>query len=331
MMALRTRLTERLGIRVPILSAPMGVTAGGRMASAVTEAGGLGLIAGLGPAGIANSAPWIEAQYAAAGNSRVGGGFITWMLASQPDLLDRMLDHAPVAVMLSFGDAAPFAPAVKRAGALLICQVQSMRYARQALDCGADIIVAQGGEAGGHGTTERATFTLVPEVADLLAKTSPDTLLIAAGGIGDGRGLAAALMLGADGVLIGSRFWTSAESLAATDVKRHALAADGDATIRTNVGDIANNSPWPTEFTGRILRNDLTDRWHGKEDALRAEGEAGRDRYRAALKLRDFRQLAVHVGEVAGLMTDELPVSRIVETIIGDAEKLLLRGAWQRA
>ena len=138
---------------------------------------------------------WIEQEWARAGNARIGCGFITWALATQPATLDMALAHAPAAVMLSFGDPRPFAPAIKEAGRLLICQVQDMQHAEAAIDVGADMIVAQGTEAGGHGA-RRATLTLVPEVADLLARRSPDTLLVAAGGIADGRGLAAAMMLG---------------------------------------------------------------------------------------------------------------------------------------
>jgi nitronate monooxygenase len=119
-------------------------------------------------------------------------------------LLARVLAHAPAVLMLSFGDPTPFASAIRTAGSRLICQVQTIAHARTALDCGAEIIVAQGSEAGGHGAT-RATLTLVLEVADLLAHRSPATLLVAAGGIADGRGLAASLMLGADGVMLGSR------------------------------------------------------------------------------------------------------------------------------
>lgn len=185
----------------------MAFAAGGRLAAAVTEAGGLGLIGG----GYGN-AEWIEREFTAAGNTRVGCGFITWSLARQPELLDRVLSHAPAALMLSFGDPAPFAPAIRRAGSVLICQVQTLPHARQALAAGAEIIVAQGTEAGGHGGS-RATLTLTPEIADLLARESPDTLLVSAGGIADGRGLAAVLMLGADGVLVGSRLWASEEAL----------------------------------------------------------------------------------------------------------------------
>ena len=131
--------------------------------------------------------------------------FVTWSLAKRPALLNLALAHSPAAVMLSFGSPTPFAPEIKAAGARLICQVQSLEHAREAVIADADIIVAQGAEAGGHGMF-RATLTLVPEIADYLAKAAPQTVLVAAGGIADGRGLAATLMLGADGVLIGSRF-----------------------------------------------------------------------------------------------------------------------------
>jgi nitronate monooxygenase len=317
-MPIRTRLTERLGIRLPILNAPMGLHAGGRLAAAVTQAGGLGLIGALGP-----HDGWIEEQFAAAGNTRVGAGFITWRLADKLALLDQVLAHAPAALMLSFGDPLPFIPAIKRSGTLLICQVQTLHHARVAVDGGADIIVTQGGEAGGHGSNTRGTMTLVPEIADLLAGTSPETLLLAAGGIADGRGLAAALMLGADGVLVGSRFWTATESLAEPEVKHAALAADGDGTVRTHVGDIARGFPWPAEFTSRVLRNAFTARWHGREDALRAQADAQLPAYRAAIAALDLSQMTVNVGEVVGLMDREQPVAEIIAAMAAQAEGLL--------
>ena len=98
------------------------------------------------------------------------------------------------------------------AGVPVICQTQTMRHVEEALDAGAMAIVAQGTEAGGHGG-RRATLPFVPEVADLLAKRAPEVLLLAAGGIADGRGLAAGLMLGADGALVGTRFWAAEEAL----------------------------------------------------------------------------------------------------------------------
>src|SRR5262249_36189815 len=159
-MPLRTKLTEKLGINHPILLAPMGTASGGTLAKAVTEAGGVGIIS----FGYGNQER-IDQEFRAAGNARVGCGFITWSLARQPHLLARALDHKPVAVMLSFGDARPFAAAIKDAGAALISQVQTVAQAMEAVDIGADIIVAQGTEAGGHGAT-RSTLALVPAVVD---------------------------------------------------------------------------------------------------------------------------------------------------------------------
>src|SRR5262245_21925665 len=204
---MRTRLTERLKIEHPILSAPMGFAGGGKLAAAVTAAGGLGLIGG----GYGEE-KWLREQLAAAGNQRVGCGFITWSLKKQPHLLDIALERVRGALFLSFGDPAPFAPRIKQAGVPLICQIQSLADAKHAIDVGADILVAQGSEAGGHGE-RRATFTLVPEVADLIAARPPTTLLCAAGGVAAGRALAAALALGADGVLVGTRFPASEEAL----------------------------------------------------------------------------------------------------------------------
>jgi nitronate monooxygenase len=183
-MAIRTRLTEKLGLEHPIILAPMGVAASGKLAAAVSNAGGLGLV-GIGYRG----SEWIKEQSDAAANVRVGFGFITWRLAEQPDLLELALGRQPTAICLSFGDPRPFAEQILAAGVPLICQVQTLADAKPAVEANASIVVAQGTEAGGHGGT-RSTSTLVPEVADLLARISADTLLCAAGGIADGRGLA---------------------------------------------------------------------------------------------------------------------------------------------
>ncbi len=136
----------------------------------------------------------------------VGCGFITWSVEDDIDLFETALATRPTAMMLSFSDPAKLAPRVKRAGYLLICQVQTLEHAKRAIDVGANVIVAQGTEAGGHGLAVRSTMPFVPAVVDLVASRAPSVLVVAAGGIADGRGLAAALMLGADGVLMGTRF-----------------------------------------------------------------------------------------------------------------------------
>jgi nitronate monooxygenase len=209
------------------------------------------------------------------------------------------------------------------AGVPLLCQVQSRSDAELALEAGADVIVAQGGEAGGHGD-RRGTFTLVPEVADLIARSSPGTLLCAAGGIADGRGLAAALMLGADGVLVGSRLWATVEASVADGMHAAALAANGDGTLRTRVMDIARGLAWPERFTARVLRNRFTDEWHGREDELRSRADVGEAWGRAWLA-GDPDRSNTFVGEAAGLIGSIEPAGDVIERMVADAAGLLQR------
>lgn len=206
-----TRLTERFGIRHPIVCAPMAYVTGGAPAAAVSRAGGLGIVGG-GYAGTLGGEPDLETELARAKSSKFGVGFITWALERAPKALTNALQHSPFCVFLSFGDPRPFAAEIREAGAVLICQVQFLSQIDMALEAGAAAVVVQGTEAGGHGAN-RSTFAFVPEAADYLKRRSPKTLLIAAGGVADGRGLAAALLLGADGAVVGTRLWASAEAL----------------------------------------------------------------------------------------------------------------------
>lgn len=313
MVRLATRLTERLGIEHPILSAPMALAGGGALAAAVTRAGGLGLIGG----GYGD-ADWLRTQYAAAGNTRTGCGFITWSLAKQPHLLGEVLARQPAALMLSFGDPLPFASEIAAAGVPLICQCQSLRHVRTALEAGAAIIVAQGAEAGGHGHS-RGTLPFVPEVADLLARESPDTLLLAAGGIADGRGLAAALMLGADGVLVGTRFWASREALVHPNHHAAAVAATGDQTVRSALPDIARRLDWPKPFDIRVSDNAFIAAWRGREADLNAAIEAEAPAYRDAFMAGDPDRAAVVFGEAAGLISDIPSAGEIVAHMVDEA------------
>ena len=320
-MTISTRLTERLGIMHPVVSAPMDVIAGGKLAAAVSGAGGLGFLGG----GYSDDEGWFEREFEAAGNQAVGCGFITWALRQQPQILDRVIARKPKAVFLSFDDPEPFAARIKAANIPVFCQLQTRGDAERAIGCGVDVIVAQGTEAGGHGGT-RATLTLVPEIADLIAKRSPQTLLCAAGGIADGRGLAAALMLGADGVVVGTRFWASKEALVHPNLHAAALAACGDDTVRQSVLDIVRGRPWPARYTGRVLKNDLVSEWLGREPELREAREEQVARYRDAAKVGDARVAATIVGEAVSLIHGIEPAAMIVERIVSEAEALLRGG-----
>ena len=169
----------------------------------------------------------------------------------------------------------------------------------------------------------RATFSLVPELADALAAQSPSTLLLAAGGIADGRGLAAARMLGADGVLMGTRLWASAESLASTGAVAAALQANGDETARSAVFDVLRRKNWPREFDFRALRNRLHRQWESRMDELRSSPEAARADYDAGVAAQDFDRAHVTVGEAVGLLQDAPSAAELIERITKQAEGLI--------
>ncbi|MBL8907954.1 MAG: nitronate monooxygenase [Rhizobiales bacterium] len=320
-MAIRTALTELLGINYPILLAPMGGVAGGKLAAAVTAAGGLGIIGGgYGDqrAGYGGEA-WMENEFRAAGNARIGVGYITWSLAKFPELLDQALARKPAAFVLSFGEEMLFAKKIKASGAKLICQIQDVVGAKRAAAAGADIIVAQGSEAGGHGKTARSTFALVPAVVDAVSPIP----VVAAGGVADGRGLAAALMLGAAGVMIGTRFWATDEALGSANAKSLLVSAKGDDTLRTRVFDIIRELDWPEEYSGRAIANDFSRQWHGRDAALESAVARERDRYWAAAKSGDTSVAVVFAGEGLDLIGDVRPAGDIVREIADEAERRL--------
>jgi nitronate monooxygenase len=318
-----SRLTEFFGIRHPILCAPMDV-AGGALAAAVSRAGGLGIVAG-GYAGTVGGEPELEAELVRAKSDKFGVGFIAWALARAPKVLTKALQHSPLCVFLSFGDPRPFAAEIHDAHSALVCQVQFLSQIDMALEAGAAAIVVQGTEAGGHGAN-RSTFPFVPEAADYLKQRSPKTLLIAAGGIADGRGLAAAMMLGADGVVVGSRLWASAEALTPKAHTDKAIGKTGDSTIRTKVLDALRGVPWPREYSFRFLKNKLTDEWADREgEAFRAFGTLSA-KYAQARAQNDLDTVAVVCGEAVGLLKDRPTAESIVNSMAAQAVDLLRNG-----
>lgn len=321
---MRTRLTEHFGIRHPIVCAPMALVTGGRLAAAVSDAGGLGIVGG-GYAGALGGEPDLRNELELVRGRKFGVGFITWALERGSKQLDEALQYSPHCVFLSFGNAKLFAEKVRSSGAKLICQVQSLKHVDEALDAGADIIVAQGAEAGGHGAS-RSTLPFVPEVADYLAKRASGALLLAAGGIADGRGLAAALMLGADGVLVGTRFWASAEALTPQAMTDRAVRATGDDTVRTKAIDTLRGVPWPKEFSFRVLKNKFTDEWaHREAEAAAAFGSLAAA-YSEARARQDLDMYLTVAGEATGLLHDRPTAASIVESMVTQAESLLQRG-----
>jgi nitronate monooxygenase len=317
MATIETALTRLLGIQHPILLAPMGSAAGGKLASAVTHAGGLGMIG----SGYASEAA-IRKELAEAGNARVGIGFILWALDRNPSALDLALDAKPAAVMLSFGDPSPYTARIKAAGCRIVCQVQTLEQAKQAASVGADVIIAQGRDAGGHSGMTRGTIGLVPAVVDAVGSIP----VVAAGGIADGRGLAAALSLGAAGVSMGTRFTATRESMWDQAMKQKAVASGGDQTAQTRVFDIVRAAPWPAIYPGRALRNDFFDRWHGSEEALERQQKDAEADYLAA-PADDFARRVVWAGESVDLVRDIPSAREVIERIVDEAALVLQRSA----
>ncbi len=327
--ALNTRFAQRFQLTTPIALAPMALATGGALTAACAQAGALGLIGG----GYGDLA-WTQREYTlaaellkndAASHARLGCGFITWKLDENAEALDWVLTQKPSAIMLSFGDPRPYAARIASAGAQLICQVQRLDQVPQAIEAGASVIVAQGGEAGGHGANAlegRSTFTLVPEIADYLASHSPNTLLLAAGGVADGRGLAAALMLGADGVLIGSRLWATTESLAAQGAKTLATQTNGDGTARSEVFDILRRKNWPAPYDFRAIRNDLHRALESDMAGLKANPDAARAEYDAGVKAGDFTRAHATVGEAVGLIANVPTAKDAIHRITQQAQSL---------
>jgi nitronate monooxygenase len=316
-MVLRTAFTEALSVEHPIALAPMGGLAGGELAAAVSNAGGLGLIGGG-----RGERDWLARELALVTERTRrpwGVGFLTW--AIDTDTVASALDFQPSAVMLSFGDPAPFVPLIHDAGATLILQVTDLEEARQAVDLGADVVVAQGSDAGGHsGENAIGTMSFVPSVVDLAAPTP----VLAAGGIVDGRGTAAALTLGAAGALIGTRFLASLEALAPAELSKSLLAAHGEDTERNRILDIARGAPWPDRYPARTLRNAFLDTWRNRESELRADTAAQRE-YRQAAARHDYDVLPVWVGQAVGQITSVEPAADLVAVLAADAELALAR------
>ncbi len=314
-MALPTAFTQLFSLRHPIALAPMGGASGGALAAAVSNAGGLGLVGGG-----RQEHGWLDRELAAAAaqTSRPWGvGFQSW--ATDVATVERALGFQPSAVMLSFGDARPLAEPIRSTGAALIIQVTDLAEARQAIELGADVIVAQGTEAGGHGGG-RSTLPFVPAVADLAAPTP----VLAAGGIADGRGLLAALALGAAGALIGTRFLVAREALVPESVTQAIITANGDQTERSRVSDLARGAPWPARYSARTLRNPFFDQWRGREAELAADASA-QQAYRDAVARGDLPADPIWAGEAIDLIDKMASAAEIVTELAGQAEEALSR------
>lgn len=311
---IRTPLTRWFDLTTPVIGAPMAGVAGGELARAVSRAGGLGMIGVSGR----HSAEFVTAQCAIAAEDQLpfGVGLMIWTLDERPELLDATVAAGPGLVSMSFGDPGPYVRPLHDAGIAVAAQVNTVADAHRALEAGVDVLVAQGTEAGGH-TGRRALLPLLQEV---LALT--DRPVVAAGGIANGAGMAAALVAGAAGVWVGTALLSCVEGLNGAPARERVRAATGDETVLTRAFDVAEGIAWPERWPGRALVNDFSRAWHGREDALAGDA-AARQLVVEARRSGDPASAPLYAGEAVGLVTAERSATDVVRELDADAEKAL--------
>ncbi len=306
------------GLDYPVMSAPMGGHSGGGLAGAVSSAGCLGSFGGMGP-GLGPG--WITQQVVAlraATQRPFAIGFITPFLDFAAPLLDEALEQHPDAVCLSFSAPGAWADRIRDAGAKLICQVQDLDDADMAVDSGADVLVAQGTEAGGH----TGSMSLLPLLASVVER-HPDTPVLAAGGIGDGPTMAAAMVAGADGVMMGTVFLATVEATEVDDTyKELIVASDGTDTVLTDVYDIVGGYPFPPSISDRMRVNRFNTEWAGREDELRSR----REEFQAHVSTDGPFDPEVHAaryGQAAGFVDQIRPAADVIQALVEQAETVL--------
>jgi nitronate monooxygenase len=315
---MRTWLTDRFGIDVPVVSAPMAGAAGGALAAAVSSAGALGMVG----VGSAASPAWVreQARVAAAAGRPWGLGLMAWALELDDAQLAAAVEAGPSLVSVSFGDYVPFVAPLREAGAVVATQVGTVAEARAAEDAGVDLIVARGAEGGGHGRGEVGALPLLEAVLDVV-----DTPVLAAGGIGGARSLAAVLAAGAAGAWVGTAFLACDESTVPAGATERLVAATETDTAYGRVFDVGQRLPWPPQYGGRALRNAFFDRWEHREGELAAD-DAAAAQLTSARASGDLDTAPVYAGQGVGRLSRRRPAAEVVTELAGAAE-LLRRAA----
>jgi nitronate monooxygenase len=310
--ALATAWSRSFGLRVPIVNAPMGGVAGGRLAAAVSAAGGLGMV-GMGSDG-SRAALRTQLQHV---SGTFGIGLVDWVMRNEAGLLDDALAARPVLLSVSFGSDWSWVGKAHAAGIVTATQVYDGVGARRAVDAGIDVLVARGAEGGGHGDVRLGTLPLLDTVLDVVSVP-----VLAGGGIASPRSLAAVLAAGASGAWVGTRLAACPEALTGDGSRRALIAARATDTTITRVFDVAQGRPWPERFPSRVLANDFVARWTGREDALAADQPA-RAELAASITADDCRIAPVDAGQSVGMIGDDASVDEVIETMCSGAEKLL--------
>ncbi len=315
---LRTRFSKLLNLDYPVMSAPMSNHSGGQLATAVTLTGGLGTFGGtndLGPEWLREQIALIRGQ----SDRPFGVGFITQLIEYNTTNIEIALEERVPVFIFSFADPDPWLGRAKDAGAVTICQVQSLELAQLAVDGGADVLLAQGNEAGGH----TGEVNLLPLLVDLVERY-PNLPVLAAGGITTGRALAGAMGAGAEGASLGTALLATPEAVEIPETfKEQIVLSDGQDTIFTRLYDLLGTRPWPDRIAGRVYRNRLVREWNGRDAEILAHREELASDVAAARARQDPEASAVYMGQGAGHVNTIRPASDVVRDICDGAESIL--------
>jgi nitronate monooxygenase/enoyl-[acyl-carrier protein] reductase II len=316
---MKTRLTELLGIEHPVIQAGMSLFTSGELACAVSNAGGLGSLGCW-----RRTLEDFERQMAVI---RAGTSKPFAVNHVVPDLKEEVfaatLKARPAVVSFALDDPGELAKRVRDAGGKVMVQVTTVAQARRAAESGADLIVAQGSDAGGY-IGAVGTMALVPQVVDAV-KPVP---VIAAGGIADGRGLAAALMLGAAGVNVGTRFLATAEAPIGAAWKQSILAAAADDTVRVDVLNDIMPNPGARGYGTvlRSLRSPFIDAWQERREEARKKAEALLAELVTLTRAGRIGEAFPAAGQSAGMIREVLPAGEVVRRLMSEARAALARG-----
>lgn len=324
---IRTWLTGRFDLRVPIVGAPMAGPGEGCLAAAVSAAGALGMFG----VGGSRSRTWIheQAAIAAAGGAHgatstppddrrpYGIGLMAWVLDQDDAQLEAVLELRPSLVSVSCGNFEPHVERLADAGIPVTVQVGNVHEARRAEEAGVDFVVARGSEAGGHGRNEVATLPLLQAVLDAVKVP-----VVAAGGIATPRGLAAVVAAGAAGAWVGTALLTAHEAANSRKARAQLISAGHDHTVYGRVFDVAQGLGWPPEYGGRSLRNPFFDHWQNRLEEL-AHDEAAARQLTEARDNEDYDVAYLYAGQGVGFLTKEQPAAEIITELVR-AEQLLL-------
>lgn len=324
---LHTTLCDLFGIEYPIIQAGMGVFTSAELVAAVSNAGGLGSLGtGLRPAATLRSDILLrpvtslkdELPKVRQLTSRPFAVNITLAQPSE-ELFSQVLQTKPPVISFALGDPGEMVTRSHAAGSLVMHQVTTVDQAVQAAERGVDVIIAQGGEAGGFSGSV-STMALVPQVVDAVRPVP----VVAAGGIADGRGLAASLLLGAQGVNVGTRFLASVEAPISNTWKRAIVEAKAEDAIKVEVwNDIFSRWEKAYDTVPRAIRTAFIEKWQRTSEIAKEEADRLRAEVLSAIQQGKMEEYIPWAGQSVGLVREVLPAADIIKRMIVDAENTL--------